>query len=67
MIELQQVGARAAIGALADTLAAVEGDLKATKYVTVEVELAGGKPTSARAWVERKCNINRLLGVSGRR
>ena len=62
MTEQQQTVARVALGALVDAYAR-EPDLKATKYVTVEVELSAGKPMSARAWVERRCNVNRLLGV----
>ena len=62
MTEQQQNVARVAIGALVDAYAR-EPDLKATKYVTVEVELAGGRPTLAPAWIERRCNVNKLLGV----
>ncbi len=65
MTEQQQTVARVALGALVDAYAR-EPDLKATKYVTVEVELSAGKPTAARAWIERRCSINKLLGVSGR-
>ena len=62
MTEQQQTVARVAIGALVDAYAR-EPDLKATKFVTVEVELAGGKPASARAWIERRCSVNKLLGM----
>ena len=63
MTELQQAVARAAIGALADTLAQVEQDCKNIRYLTVEVELSGSKPTAARARGERQCNVSKLLGV----
>ncbi len=61
MTEQQQAVARVAVGALVDAYAR-EPDLKATKYVTVEVELSAGKPTAARAWIERRCSVGRLLG-----
>ena len=47
MTEQQRAVARVAIGAPVDAFAREPG-LKATKYVTVEGELAGGRPTSAR-------------------
>jgi hypothetical protein len=62
MTEQQQAVARVAIGALVDAYAR-EPDVKATKFVTVEVELAGGKPVEARAWIERRCSVNKLLGA----
>ncbi len=62
MTDLQQTIARVAVGALVDTLAAVEADPKPIKFLTVEVELKNGKPIGARSWTERGCNVGRLLG-----
>ena len=61
MTEQQQAVARVALGTLVDTYER-EPDPKAMKFVTVEVELVGGKPTAARAWIERRCSVGRLLG-----
>ncbi len=54
-----------ALGALVDTLAAVEADPKPVKFLTVEVELKNGVPIGARSWIERGCTIGRLLGDRG--
>ena len=62
MTEQQQAIARVAVGVLVE-LYEREPDLKATKSVTVEVELVAGKPASARAWIERRVSVNRLLGA----
>jgi len=61
--DLQDAVARAAVGALVDTLTTVEADRKNVKFLTVEVELNNGKPIDARAWVERRCNVGKALGV----
>ena len=66
MTELQQDIAKVAVGALVDSLRAVEAEPKAIKFLTIEVELSAGKPTAARAWIERRCNVNKLLGLGGR-
>ena len=47
MTEQQQAVARVALGALVDAYAR-EPDLTATKFVTVEVELTGGRPRPGR-------------------
>ncbi len=65
MTELQQTIARVAVGALVDTLAQVEADRKNVKFVTCEIELKNGVPIDGRAWVERGCNVGRLLGKRG--
>ncbi len=65
MTELQQSIARVAVGALVESLAAVEADPKAIRFLTVEVELQRGKPIEARSWVERRCNVGKLLGDRG--
>ncbi len=65
MSDLQQDIARVAVGALVDTLAAVEADPKPIKFLTVEVELKNGRRIGARSWTERGCNIGKLLGVGG--
>ena len=65
MTELQQTVARAAVAALVDTLAQVEADRKNVKFLTVEVELRNGVPVDSRAWIERGCNLRRLLGDRG--
>jgi hypothetical protein len=61
--DLQQDIARVAVGALVESLAAVEADPKPIKFLTVEVELKNGKPVAARSWTERGCNIGKLLGA----
>ncbi len=63
MTDLQRDIARVAVGALVDTLAAVEADPKPIKFLTVEVELKNGVPVSGRAWIERGVNVGRLLGA----
>jgi hypothetical protein len=63
--DLQESIARAAVGALADTLAQVEADRKNVRYLTVELELKNGVPIDARAWVERRCSVNKLLTSGG--
>jgi hypothetical protein len=63
--DLQESIARAAVGALADTLAQVEADRKNVRYLTVELELKNGVPIDARAWVERRCSVNELLTSGG--
>ena len=62
MTDLAESVARAAVGATADTLPMIEADVNSVKYLTVEVELLRGKPVEARAWIERSCNLGRLLG-----
>ena len=62
MTDLQQDIARVAVGALLDLYARESDDLKAVRYLTLEVELKGGRPTDARCWVERGVNLGRLLG-----
>ncbi len=64
--DLSEALARAAVAALVDTLAQVEADRKNIKFLTCEIELRNGVPIDARAWIERTCNVNKLLGVSGR-
>ncbi len=63
MSDLQDAVARAAVGALVDTLAQVEADRRNVKFLTVEVELKDGVPVDARAWIERGVNVGKLLGV----
>ncbi len=65
MTDLQRAIARAAVGALVDTLAAVEADRRNVRFLTVELELRNGVPVDGRAWIERGCNLRRLLGVEG--
>jgi hypothetical protein len=60
--DLQQTIARVAVGALVESLAAVEADPKPIKFLTVEVELKNGKPIGGRAWIERGVNVGKLLG-----
>ncbi len=62
MTDLQRDIARVALGALVEGLAAVNADPKPIKFLTVEVELKNGKPIDARSWVERRCNVGKLLG-----
>jgi len=52
---------------MVDTLRQVEADRKNVKYLTVELELKNGVPIDGRAWVERRCNVGRLLGDRGPR
>jgi hypothetical protein len=61
--DLQRDIARVAVGALVDSLAQVEADRANVRYLTVEVELLRGKPIEARAWIERRANVSKLLGV----
>ncbi len=63
MTDLQQTIARAAVGALVDTLAQVEADHRNVRFLTVELELKNGVPVDGRAWIERGCDIGKLLGV----
>ena len=65
MTELQTAVAKAAVAALADTLAQVEADKKNIRFLTCEIELRNGVPVDGRAWVERGCNLRRLLGDRG--
>ena len=65
MTDLQQDIARVAVGALLDLYARESDDLKAVRYLTLEVELKGGRPAEARAWVERRCNLTKLLTSGG--
>ena len=58
MTDLQQAVTRAAVAALVDTLAQVEAD----RYLTVDVELKNGVPVGGRSWIERGCNLGKLLG-----
>ncbi len=67
MSDLAEAVARASVGALMDMLAVVEADRKNVKFLTVEVELRNGAPVAARVWIERGCNINRLLTSGGPR
>ena len=62
MTNLTERLARAAVAAIVDTLPMIEADVNSVKYLTVEVELLRGKPVEARAWIERGCNLGRLLG-----
>ena len=55
--------ARAAVAAMVDTLRQVEADRTNVRYLTVEPELKDGVPIDGRAWIERRCNVNKLLGV----
>ncbi len=61
MTELQRAIARAAVGALVDTLAQVEADRRNGRFLTVELDLKNGVPVDGWAWVERSCNQRRLL------
>ena len=63
MTDLPERLARAAIAAMADTLARVEADRKNVKFLTVELELKNGEPIDGRAWIERGVNVGRLLGT----
>ncbi len=54
--------APAAVAAITDTLPMIEADVNSVKFLTVEVELVRGKPVEARAWIERRVNIGKLLG-----
>ena len=63
MTNLRRDIARVAVGALVESLAAVEADPKPIKSLTVEVELKNGKPIGARSWTERGVNVNKLLGA----
>ncbi len=65
MTDLQQTIAKAAVGALLDALAAVEADRRNVRFLTVELELRNGVPVDGRAWIERGCNLSKLLGVKG--
>ena len=62
MTDLQQAVARAAVAALVDTLAQVEADRKNVRSLTVEVELKNGVTVGGRSWLERGCNLGKLLG-----
>ena len=63
MSDLQESIARAAVGALVDTLAVVEADRRNVRYLTVELELKNGVPIEGRSWIERRANVSKLLGV----
>ena len=63
--DLSESLARAAVAAIADTVPTIEADPRAVRFLTVEIEVSGGKPVEARAWVERRANVGRLLGVRG--
>ena len=63
MSDMAETVARAAMSAIADVMPLVEQDRRAVRYLTVEVELNNGTPIEARAWVERRCNIGKALGV----
>ncbi len=65
MSESQQIVARVAVAALADLYERESTDLAADKYLTLEIELARGKPVAGRAWVERRVSVGKLLGVRG--
>ncbi len=63
MTDLQQTIARVAVGALVDLYERESTDLAAVKYLTLEIELTRGKPVAARAWVELRVNVNKLVGA----
>ena len=63
--DLAEALTRAVVAAIADTAPTIEAEPRAVRYLTVEIEVSGGKPAHARAWVERRCNIGRLLGDRG--
>ena len=63
--DLTESLARAAVAAIADTVPTIEADPRAVRFLTVEIEVSGGKPTHARVWIERKCSLSRLLGKGG--
>ncbi len=63
--DLAEALTRAAVAAIADTVPTIEAEQRAVRYLTVEIEVSGGKPAHARAWIERGCNIGKLLGVKG--
>ena len=53
-------------GALREVAPTDERDWNAIKVVTVELEVSpAGTVTSARGWLEKRVNVNRLLGVRG--
>ncbi len=63
MTELQQIVARVAVGALVSLYERESTDLAAVKYLTLEVELARGKPVAARAWIECRVSVNKIVGA----
>jgi hypothetical protein len=65
--DLTEQLARAAVAAIADTVPTIQADPKAIRYLTVEIEVIGGRPAEARAWIERKCKLGKLLGDRGPR
>ena len=65
MTDLVESAVRAAVGTIADTLPMIEADVNSVKYLTVEVELLRSKPVEARAWIEHRANIGKLVGVKG--
>ncbi len=56
----------AACAAIADVAPTIEAAGKSTRRLTFEIQLSGGVVKGAHCWIERGCNINRLLGVNGR-
>ena len=62
MADLGEALARAAVAALVDTLTQVEADRANVRFLTVELELKHGVPVDGRAWIERRCNLSKLLG-----
>ena len=63
MTDLQRDIARVAVGVLVGSLAQLEADRANVRSLTVEVELLRGEPLEARAWIECRASVGKLLGV----
>jgi len=47
---------------------AIEAEPRKVRVLTIELELANGCEVKAgTAWIERAVNVNKLLGLAGRR
>ena len=63
---LQDHLTEAAAAAIADVMPAIAADPRKVRLVTIELELAnGGQVKGGTAWIERKVDLGKLLGVWG--
>jgi len=66
--DLTQQLQHAAAAAIADIMPAIEAEPRKVRLVTIELEVANGREVKGgTAWIERAVNVNKLLGLAGRR
>ncbi len=62
--DLQDHLTEAAAAAIADVMPAIEAEPRRVRVVTIELEVADGRRvTGGTAWIERRVNLGKLLGV----